>query len=155
MDARRAPQGVSLLIRRMSSRTPVRFWACPVDREISSANRPETLLDATAGSCQAERRGTPLLLPPPPSLHLPPTQALESGPVPTDHRLRFENFQGIQHARHKTIQPSKHQAIDALEGRSFGRFALQDVELMAQNKDLCPQAVPSIGRAWSAHMPAT
>src|SRR6195256_2364151 len=68
----------------------------------------------------------------------------ESGPVPTDHRLRFENFQGIQHARNKTIQPSKHQAIDALEGRSFGRFALQDVELMAQNKDLplkpCPRS---------------
>ena len=28
------------------------------DREISSANRPETLLDATAGLCQAERRAT-------------------------------------------------------------------------------------------------
>jgi hypothetical protein len=41
------------------------------------------------------------------------------------------------------------------EGRSFGRFALRDVELMAQNKDLSPQAVPSIGRAWSARMSAT
>ena len=74
----------------------------------------------------------------------PPPIGSESGPVPTDHRLRFENFQGIQHARNKTIQPSKHQAIDALEGRSFGRFALQDVELMAQNKDLhlkpCPRS---------------
>jgi hypothetical protein len=58
------------------------------------------------------------------------------------HRLRFEIFQGIQHARHKTIQPSKHQAIDALEGRSFGRFALQDVELMAQNKDLRLEPCP-------------
>src|SRR5262249_31200106 len=48
----------------------------------------------------------------------------ESGAVPTDHRLRFENFQSIQHARIKTIQPDKHQAIDALEGCSFGRFAL-------------------------------
>src|SRR6478752_9835269 len=71
------------------------------------------------------------------------------------HRLRFENFQGIQHAGHKTIQPSKHQAIDALEGRSFGRFALQDVELMAQNKDLRLEPCPSIGGAWSARMPAT
>src|SRR5262249_32785797 len=68
----------------------------------------------------------------------------ESGAVPTDHRLRFENFQSIQHARNKTIQPSKHQAIDALESCSFGRFALHDVELMAQNKDLrlepCPRS---------------
>ena len=39
------------------------------------------------------------------------------------HSLRFENFQDIKRARNKTIQPSKHQAIDALEGRSFGRFA--------------------------------
>ena len=31
--------------------------ACLVEREISSANRPETRLDATAGSCQAEPRG--------------------------------------------------------------------------------------------------
>jgi hypothetical protein len=83
----------------------------------------------------------------------PPPIGSKSGPMPTDHRLRFENSQGIQHARNKTIQPSKHQAIDALEGRSFGRFALQDVELMAQNKDL--RRVPSIGRAWSARMPAT
>jgi hypothetical protein len=64
--------------------------------------------------------------------------------VPTDYRRRFENFQGIQHARNKTIEPSKQQAIDALEGRSFGRFALQDIELMAQNKDLrlkpCPRS---------------
>ena len=38
----------------------------------------------------------------------PPPIGSERGPVPTDHRLRFENFQGIQHARNKTIQPSKH-----------------------------------------------
>ena len=61
----------------------------------------------------------------------------------TPRRLRFESFQSIQDAGDKTIQSSKHQAIDALEDRSFGRFALQDVELMAQNKDLrlkpCPR----------------
>ena len=73
----------------------------------------------------------------------------------TPHRLRFENFQSIQDAGDKTIRSSKHQAIDALEDRSFGRFALQDVELMAQNKDLRLKPVPSTGIAWSAHMPAT
>ena len=35
------------------------------------------------------------------------------------------------------MQARKHQTIYALEGHSFGRFALQDVELMAQNKNLC------------------
>jgi hypothetical protein len=65
----------------------------------------------------------------------------------TPHRLRFENFQSIQDAG----QSSKHQAIDALEDRSFGRFAPQDVELMAQNKDLRLKPVPSTGIAWSTH----
>ena len=49
--------GFSLLIRRMSSRSSRSIFGRPVDREISSANRRETLLDATAGSCQAGRRG--------------------------------------------------------------------------------------------------
>ncbi len=49
--------GFSLLIRRIRSRSSRSFSACPVDREISNANRPETRLDATAGSCQAERPG--------------------------------------------------------------------------------------------------
>jgi hypothetical protein len=75
--------------------------------------------------------------------------------VPTDYRRRFENFQGIQHARNKTIEPSKQQAIDALEGRSFGRFALQDIELMAQNKDLrlkpCPRSEEPGQRACQQH----
>ena len=54
----------------------------------------------------------------------------------TPRRLRFENFQSIQDAGDKTIQSSKHQAIDALEDRSFGRFALQDVELTASSRAL-------------------
>ncbi len=104
--------------------TPKRVHNTHVSNELT--NLQQSLWSATARS------------------RFPPPIGSESGPVPTDHRLRFENFQGIQHARNKTIQPSKHQAIDALEGRSFGRFALQNVELMAQNKDLrlkpCPRS---------------
>ena len=104
--------------------TPKRVLNTHVSNELTNLQR--SLWSATARS------------------RFPPPIGSESGPVPTDHCLRFENFQGIQHAGHKTIQPSKHQAIDALEGRSFGRFALQDVELMAQNKDLrlkpCPRS---------------
>ena len=74
----------------------------------------------------------------------------------TPRRLRFENFQSIQDAGDKTIRSSKHQAIDALEDRSFGRFALQDVELMAQNKDLRLASSRALDRnTWSAHMPTT
>ena len=104
--------------------TPKRVLNTHVSNELTNLQR--SLWSATARS------------------RFPPPIGSESGPVPTDHRLRFENFQGIQHARNKTIQPSKHQAIDALEGRSFGRLALQDVELMAQNNDLrlkpCPRS---------------
>jgi hypothetical protein len=85
----------------------------------------------------------------------PPPIAPESGPVPTDHGLRFENFQGIQHTRNTTIQPSKHSAIDALEGRSFGRFALKYVELMPQNKDLRLKPCPRSEEPGQHALPAT
>ena len=45
--------------------------------------------------------------------------------MPTDHRLRFENFQGIQHARNKTIQPSKYYTIDALASHLAARAGAQ------------------------------
>jgi hypothetical protein len=41
----------------MSARSSRLLWAALPDREISSANRLETLRDASAGSCQAELRG--------------------------------------------------------------------------------------------------
>jgi hypothetical protein len=50
--------GFSLLIRWMSSRSSRLILGLPGRRKISSANRPEILLDATAKSFQAERRGT-------------------------------------------------------------------------------------------------
>jgi hypothetical protein len=40
----------------------------------------------------------------------------ETGAVPADHRFRLEDFQCVQHARSKTIQSRKHQAINATEG---------------------------------------
>jgi hypothetical protein len=50
--------GFSLLIRWMSSRSSRLTLGLPADREISIANKPEILLDATERSCQAERCGT-------------------------------------------------------------------------------------------------
>src|ERR1700716_3929282 len=32
----------------------------------------------------------------------------ETSAMPADYRLRFEDFQSVQHARSQTIQPSKH-----------------------------------------------
>jgi hypothetical protein len=69
--------------------------------------------------------------------------------------LRFENFQGIQHTRNTTMQPSKHSAIDALEGRSFGRFALKYVELMPKNKDLRLKPCPRSEEPGQHALPAT
>ena len=50
-------KGFSLLIRWMSSRSSRRTGAALAECRISSANRREILLDATAVSCQAERSG--------------------------------------------------------------------------------------------------
>ena len=59
MDARGAPQWV-LLAHPLDEFAQLTAYPGPPwpSAEISSANRPETRLDATAGSCQAERRGT-------------------------------------------------------------------------------------------------
>jgi hypothetical protein len=51
----------------------------------------------------------------------------------------------------RRYSPGKHQAIDTLEHCSFGRFALQDVELMAQNKDFRLKPCPRPEYVVSAH----
>jgi hypothetical protein len=48
--------GLSLLFCWMSSRNSRLLWVSGVDREISSANRPEILSDASAEWCRAEPR---------------------------------------------------------------------------------------------------
>ena len=59
--------------------------------------------------------------------------------MPTDHRLRLDDFQSVQHFRSQPIQPGKHQAVNAAEGHSLRRFAPQHIELMTKRQDLCLQ----------------
>jgi len=66
--------------------TPKRVLNTHVSNELT--NLQQSLWSATARS------------------RFPPPIGSESGPVPTDDRLRFENFQGIQHASNKTIHPA-------------------------------------------------
>src|SRR5690348_12483682 len=54
----RGSAGFSEFQRKIAVRDDFSAKTIRVLGEISSANRPETLLDATAGSCQVERRGT-------------------------------------------------------------------------------------------------
>src|SRR5258707_11877120 len=69
----------------------------------------------------------------------------EPSTVPADHRLRLENFQGVQYSRSQTIEPSKHQAVNVAEGQSLGGFSPQHVELVSKDKDLGFQRSPRPG----------
>src|SRR6266487_3724654 len=66
----------------------------------------------------------------------------KSSTVPTDHRLRPENFQCIQYSRSHTIEPRKHQAVNVAECKSLRGFAPQHVELVSKDKDFGFQRSP-------------
>src|SRR5271156_3096840 len=66
----------------------------------------------------------------------------ETGAVPTDHRLRLEGFQRIEHFRSQTIEPGKHQAINVAESHSLGRSAMQHIELVSKEQDFSMQRSP-------------
>jgi hypothetical protein len=72
----------------------------------------------------------------------PPPIGSEPSTVPADHRLRLENFQGVQYSRSQTIEPRKHQAVNVAESQSLGGFARQHVQLVSKDKDLCFQRSP-------------
>src|SRR5258708_35643205 len=60
----------------------------------------------------------------------------EAGTMPTDHGLRPDDLQSVQHARCQPIQPGKYQTVDAAEGQSLRRFTSQHVKLMTKRQDL-------------------
>src|SRR5271155_5066411 len=66
----------------------------------------------------------------------------ETGAVPTDHRLRLEDFQRIEHLRSQTIEPGEHQAINVAESHSLGRSAMQHIELVSKEQDFSMQRSP-------------
>jgi hypothetical protein len=55
--------------------------------------------------------------------------------MPTDDRLRLEDFERVQHFGGQPIEPGKHQAIDVAEGHSLGRSTAQRVELVSQSEN--------------------
>src|SRR5271169_5242808 len=66
----------------------------------------------------------------------------ETGAVPTDHRLRLEDFKRIEHLRSQTIEPGKYQAINVAESHSLGRSAMQHIELVSKEQDFSMQRSP-------------
>src|ERR1700761_9250801 len=59
--------------------------------------------------------------------------------MPTDHGLRLDDLQSVQHVRCQPIQPGKYQTVDAGKGYSVRRFTSQNVKLMTKRQDLCLQ----------------
>jgi hypothetical protein len=59
--------------------------------------------------------------------------------MPTDHCLRFDDLQRVQHLWGQTINPGKHQAINVAEVHPLWRSAPQHIELMPQQNDFSLQ----------------
>src|SRR5271166_1140843 len=55
--------------------------------------------------------------------------------MPTDHCLRLDDLQRIQHLWGQTINPGKHQVINVAEVHLLRRSAPQHIELMPQQND--------------------
>jgi hypothetical protein len=55
--------------------------------------------------------------------------------MPTDDRLRLEDFERVQHFGGEPIKPYKRKAIDVAEGYSFGRSPPQHIKLMSQDEN--------------------
>jgi hypothetical protein len=66
----------------------------------------------------------------------------EASAVPADHGLRLDDLQSLEHYRGQVIGPSKHQAVNAGEGHSLGRFSAQNIELVPKHEDFGFQRSP-------------
>jgi hypothetical protein len=53
--------------------------------------------------------------------------------MPTQQRLRPDDFEGIQHPRSQAIEPNKQQPVDAAEGHPLRAATPQHVELMPKH----------------------
>ena len=67
---------------------------------------------------------------------LPSPEQTKPGTMPTDDRLRLDNHQAIQNARHNPIETGKNEPIEIAEGESLWRSSSQHIQLMAQRQDL-------------------
>jgi hypothetical protein len=77
--------------------------------------------------------------------------------VPADQGFRFDDFQHVQHSRNRTVEPNKHQAIDAVQGCPLRRSGPQNIALVAALAALPPGSAssssvqrPSFGRGWTS-----
>jgi hypothetical protein len=55
--------------------------------------------------------------------------------MPSDDRLRLEDFHRVQHLGSQVIEPRKHQAIDIADGNPLGRPTPQHIELMPKGEN--------------------
>ena len=56
--------------------------------------------------------------------------------MPTDYRLRLDDFERVEHARAEAIEPGKDQTVNIAERHTFRPLALQHIQLMPEHKDL-------------------
>jgi hypothetical protein len=55
--------------------------------------------------------------------------------MPSDDRLRLEDFHRVQHLGSQAIEPRKHQAIDIADRDPLGRSTPEDIELMPKDEN--------------------
>jgi hypothetical protein len=60
---------------------------------------------------------------------------LGTSAMPSDNRLRLEDFHRVQHLGSQVLEPRKHQAIDIADGNPLGRPTPQHIELMPKGKN--------------------
>src|SRR5882724_1392094 len=56
--------------------------------------------------------------------------------MPTDHRLRLNDRESVQHAGRQPVQPCKYQTVYASEGQLLRRFTPQHIELVTKRQNL-------------------
>ena len=62
---------------------------------------------------------------------LPSPEQAKPGPMPTDDRLRLDDYQGVQNVGCDPIKARKNEAIEIAENKLLWRLSLQHIELVA------------------------
>jgi hypothetical protein len=91
-------------------------------RDAHLANEPANVSRRAWSSTERSRLPTPI--------------GTETGTVPTDYRLRLDDFERVEHARAEAIEPGKDQTVNIAERHTFRPLALQHIQLMPEHKDL-------------------
>jgi hypothetical protein len=66
--------------------------------------------------------------------------------MPADHRIRFDDLEGVENVRRQRVKTSEHHPVDTRESNTSRRLAAEHVQLVPEHQILGFQGCPRLIR---------